>query len=617
MDAASLAQRLREAATAQLESILQRLPQDPESRFVWFLEIQRIFDVHTIQRHYGDRETTDGEVSFLDILRFGMNLATVHLLLRLKVPFALPLGTASDATREAATRLLYSFGLVNLARRTADMVEQGFLLPALDGETVVLRDSGTGAIQLMDQVERDILNRAEAEWSKSGVSPQGWAMRESDELEGLQSPGAFWARPKKQSLDRLSPEQLRDLMVPLIKPWRIPQGTLMGYDAIPEIDDHFLDEAGPVLLHFQEDAGIHPSTDFGKFTGVDLLKVTWMLLSFFRKHVIFGLLAQRHVPEISTRESLTIWGPKDELAQTISNALGMQRSKVKAVLKALTVGPRDTGLLEKETTPLLPMLIDLGNGYILKPVSSLSRNPLAGFHTIARWRNPSSRNAIALSRESWMRDEIYSVFGGRRYTCVDGNIALRKDGKKLTDVDAAVFDRTNGELALIQIKWQDYSTNDVRELRSKARNLATEVDTWGDKVTEWLSVNPPDQVAQSLRLKLKGPQRITSVFLFVVSRTVARTHGYGFPVTNPFLSVASWPQFRRVRLQVGPAPSVIGRMHEALRQEEGFVLSGVMPLPVDIELQGLRLRYVDLWNKWDEASRGVHPENPEEFPNRD
>jgi hypothetical protein len=47
----------------------------------------------------------------------------------------------------------------------------------------------------------------------------------------------------------------------------------------------------------------------------------------------------------------------------------------------------------------------------------------------------------------------------------------------LTDIDAVIFDRLTGELALFQLKWQDYSTNSLRETRSKASNLVKELDS--------------------------------------------------------------------------------------------------------------------------------------------
>ena len=48
------------------------------------------------------------------------------------------------------------------------------------------------------------------------------------------------------------------------------------------------------------------------------------------------------------------------------------------------------------------------------------------------------------------------MFSGVKYITIDGNIKLRTGKKIVTDIDAAIFDRTTGELAIFQIKWQDF-----------------------------------------------------------------------------------------------------------------------------------------------------------------
>jgi len=596
------AKHLREIANTALDGLRERLPAVLEERFILFMEIQRVFDVQVVQQHFGKSKKVD--ITYYDILRLGMNLATATLIVRLQVPGAIPVMASTPEFRGAAERLLYAFGLVALARRTADMVEHEFLLAERCGDMITLRDSGAGLVQFMDHVEHDMWRRIEKEWTKGDVSPNGWSIRGLGDDGSLIAPGNFWSRPEPPPERRLTPDELKTLMFPLIRPWVTPYGTMMGYGATPIVDEYFVSEAGLAMLDFKACAGIHSQANFGQFTGAELLVVTTLLLSFFQKHVYFGLLAHANISEISVKESLTIWVPIDDLANTIGDAGNLPRRTVDAVLKSLTITAEDAESIGRESTPLLPMLIDLGNGFVLRPVSSLSRNPLAGFHTIAQWRNSASRNIASSLREAWLREEIYSVFGGRRYLCVDTSIILRKSGRRLTDVDAAIFDRTNGELAFIQIKWQDYATNSIRELRSKARNMSDEVDRWAERVVEWIAVTSPDDVARTLRLRLSGPQRITAIYLFVVSRHVARTKGYGFPVTNPYLSLATWAQFRRVRCQVGPAPQVISRMHEVLREEEGRVLSSAEPIPVTVELPGLKLHFVDLWNKWGDQNEG-------------
>ncbi|BEP60022.1 hypothetical protein GmRootV213_05760 [Variovorax sp. V213] len=482
------------------------------------------------------------------------------------------------------------------------MVHREFLLAERDGKSINLRDSGSGPIQYMDHIEIDLLRRSEAAIFKDKASAQGWTVCNPEEInDKLKSQGNYIARQHKNFGPLLHQEELKALMLPLIFPWITPGGTMIGYGASDEVDAHFLLEAQPIIDDFRMDAGIHANVNFGDYSGWDVIVVATVLLSFFRKHVAFVLLARQHFPEISTRECLTIWGPKDGLAESVHLASQLPKDRIEAVLKSLTLTMEDLGRLKSDTTPLLPMLIDLGNGFFLKPTSGITKNPLAAFLKIAQWRNPSTRNLISLPRESWFRQELYSLFRGSRYWCVPGNITLRHAGKRLTDVDAAVFDRTTGELTLFQLKWQDYSTNNIGELRSKASNLSSEVDAWGERVTEWISNNPPHQVAKALRLKIRGNRGITALFLVCVSRSIARTHGYGFPLTNPYLSIASWSQFQRVRGEIGPAPRVLSKIHELLRDEEHLSPVNGTPHRVTVQLRDFEMNFEDLWNSWDDG----------------
>lgn len=592
---------LRAAADAELARLEGVLPPDAEWRFLLFLEIQRVFDTACVQQAMLDKKDHSVE-HHLDILRWGMNLATALLLAPIKTSYALPLIETSDAFRTDARNLLWNFGAVSLAWRTADMVQQKFLLAEQDGKSINLRDSGTGPVQYMDHAEIALLRRSEAAITKDKISPQGWAIcRPEDIKDKLKVIGNYFAHPPEHPGPLLQQKELQEHMLPLIFPWRTPQGTMIGYGASEEVDAHFLMEVQPIINDFKLEAGIHPDVDFGDYSGSDVLIVTTVLLSFFRKHVAFVLLARRHFPEISMRESLTIWGPIDGLLESVHLASQLPKNRVEAVLKSLTLTTEDLKRLKNETTPLLPMLIDLGNGFYLKPASCLTKNPLSAFLKIAQWRNPSTRNLVSSSRESWFRQDLYSLFAGSRYWCVPGNIVLRHGRKRLTDVDAAVFDRTTGELTLFQLKWQDYSTNNISELRSKASNLASEVDAWGERVMEWISTNPPQQVAKALRLKIRGKQGITALFLVGVSRSIARTQGYGFPLTNPYLSIATWSQFQRVRGEIGPAPRVLSKIHELLRDEEQLSLANVKPHPATVQLRDFTMHFEDLWTSWDDG----------------
>jgi hypothetical protein len=295
---------LREFASNELVRLKTLLPSSAEEKFIVFLEVQRVLDVWCMQHSL--RKKDDAPNYQLDVLRWGMNLATSYLLERQTTAFRVPLAKRSSELRAMATEILWNFGAIALTRRAADMIQHGFLLASHDGEVLSLHDSGTGQIQLLDQTEFEVLRKAEAEWTKDRLSPPGWAIMERDDVDNnLHSRGAFMTRTEKRPSPLYTSDELKKLMVPLIEPWRVPWGAMIGYSTTPEIDEHFAREASYLMKDLRDAAGIHRETHFGEFSGVDLVQVATLLLGIFLKHVAFGSLAPRNFPDVSFDESFT------------------------------------------------------------------------------------------------------------------------------------------------------------------------------------------------------------------------------------------------------------------------------------------------------------------------
>jgi hypothetical protein len=245
--------------------------------------------------------------------------------------------------------------------------------------------------------------------------------------------------------------------------------------------------------------------------------------------------------------------------------------------------------------PQMPLLIGLDNGMVIRPVSSIARNPLVTTLNLLRHRHASVQNTVMTPREDWLRGDLYAHFSGTRYLHVDGNVTLRDGPRVLTDVDAAIFDLTCGDLALFQLKWQDYFTNDVRELRSRAKNLTAELDTWAERVAAWLDSRSPAEVLAAFRLSPQRVGGIRTVTLFAVSRSRSRVSGLGFTVRSEHLAVANWAQLIRLRREIGPVDSVFPRLHEAIRAEAEAVAE-CTPVPVEWKFGQWAIRLEDLWN---------------------
>lgn len=137
------------------------------------------------------------------------------------------------------------------------------------------------------------------------------------------------------------------------------------------------------------------------------------------------------------------------------------------------------------------------------------------------------QNAFREHRENWMADDLYGLFEGSRFQCVRGQTRLRRHGQTVTDIDAAIYDKLTGELALFQLKWQDFASCNVRTQRSKAENFIDQVDRWGKNTTMWIDQFGIDALVQSLKLKIPSGTQPISIRLVAVGRSNARFRSYG------------------------------------------------------------------------------------------
>jgi hypothetical protein len=596
----SLCSELRSFAAKEAEDAKAALPLEPNFRFALFVETLRAIDYWTV---FQQILTKDEKLSHPDftLMSWGWNLAASQLLAPLPMLGGIPIMESSEETRSYAMSILLKFGRAALLLRAADMIQHDVLKAERNASKIILRKAADTSSQFLDLLEFNRWNQLEDVMLHNSTS-YGWEPFDFEQPHSVsQRVGSFWARRSKEPLKEWTCPDIASLMLPLIRPWNSGRGIMMEYAATPAVDNHFLAHATHHMKHWICDVGFDPMAGLAETTVAEVAAVATMLVSKHMMHIAFALLAPKNFPQISVPQSLTIWGPEKDLIDNIAAFTEMKVANVTNALRAISMTASEAVRLQNHTTPFMPLLINLENGLVLQPVSSLGRNPLISVIALQEWREPHVRNNLIKGREKWLRRDLYALFQGDRYVCVDGNIALRKDKRTLTDIDAAVFDRTTGELGVFQLKWQDYFTNDVRQLRSKASNLAKELDTWAERVFEWVVQNGIMDVTNSIRLNPKKDGVVMSIYLFALSRNTARTQGYGFSAKHPSLALANWPQFLRMRAQIGPSKRVINDLHQKL-WEEMEVQVKCKSIPLEISTQSHTIRFEDLWNSLDEES---------------
>ena len=594
----SNAQALRDLAETHLATVLKRLPTDQIGRFVLFIEVVRAMDFWgtNASAMIGDSEKVSQS---FDMMYWGWNRAVAELFEPLSQPGAFPLMESTQESRVFAAELMQEFGKVSLLRRLADMSERAIMNIARDGDEFQIHMNEDAKAQFADATELDRLKTAEAQ---APSSSSGWtkaSMRDALRFPGM--PGNYLALADAPVKRWLRPD-IEALIKPLVRPWETGRGVMVAYGARIEVDKHYMAEALAQATSWREDSGIHAAAKLGTITGADIAGVGAALISLHAKHVGCVSVAKKLFDQVSVAQSLTIWGPRDALEESISIMSGCPDPVVHAVFNTLAMTSEQAKKLADHSTPLIPLLFDLGNGFILRPVSCLTRNPFTAVRTQHQWLDARTEHAVALDREEWMREQLYGMFGGKRYIRFPGNLKLRCGGAVLTDIDAIIYDRLTGDVGLFQLKWQDYSTNDVRQLRSKAANLSAELVDWSGKVKLWIKENGISALNKSLRLKQKRREVVKGVFLFAISRSSVRTQGYGIKTEAPDLAMAVWPQFVRARMEIGPSERSLRDVHARLLKEHGWMPS-IKLMPATLRIADATLHIHDFWNRTDDDAK--------------
>jgi hypothetical protein len=390
---------------------------------------------------------------------------------------------------------LHQVGRSALMRKTVAMLRYGLAVGERVGDRIVVRMSArTSADHFLDQV--DVYKLADLQ---DGSSEQSDAQNVGD---------------------------IEKKLAELVFPWSTNKGIMVGYNADSEIDRYYLELVSKNTEDWRNEAGIHPDASIGDVPGRDVALVGLLLTSLYLKHIHLVSVAQKKIDAVNIPMSLTIWKPESELAKSLSDFTGLEESVVKAAVNLFTVRHSQSKYFLAEPTPWIPMLIEVSEGYLLSPVSSIFRNPFHGVRMMNEWQSNGPSASVSDAREEWMRDELYYLFLGSRYHLVEGSTRLRRAGTTVTDIDAAILDWTTGELALFQLKWQDFNTTDVGSQRSKAKNFVTRVDQWVRQVESWIGEFGRDALCRGLRLNSEASRRISEVRLFAIGQSPPTKRAY-------------------------------------------------------------------------------------------
>lgn len=509
-----------------------------------------------------------------DILARGASVLLSLLLERMdQSPGGVPLVESTRQRRDAMISVLHAAGRYVVLSGAAKMLQQGMVSARRESQIIELACSERTLLDhFNDQIDHNDLAQATQKMHRNALP----------EIEGMPSAN-----------------EVREQMRALTFPWVTSRGRMIGYTTTPEIDAFFAQAVIADVMQWRDEAGISPDADLGGFDGALLTNMVLALVSAKLKHIIFVDEGARRHADTNYHMSLTIWKTEQELLDDMLYVTGASEEEVRAALNWIVVGREDAVHYAREHLPGLPILIQLRPGFVLSPVTGVFRNPLHPIRMRMERRVPSLRNAFSKHREVWMREDLYGLFQGNRFHRVDGQMRLRRNGKTVTDIDAALFDVVTGDLALIQLKWQDFSTTNVNSQVSKARNFVAQVEDWGERVTDWIDEVGVDELRRALRIPKTW--RSGHIRLIAVGRSAARLSSYGHAVSDAVL-VLSWAQLVRLRYSIGPGQDFFDMLTRAVVMEKSKPPARIAT-PHKLPCGEWTVHFKDIWGGYEDGEQ--------------
>lgn len=294
------------------------------------------------------------------------------------------------------------------------------------------------------------------------------------------------------------------------------------------------------------------------------------------KHTAFVdmLLIRNNAP--AARDILTIYKFDQELREQWGGLHGLRDDEADILLEVMGISPADAMHLQSIPDCPQALLIKGGDHCWHTPVFGGLNCPFPWMNRkLQRMFRPDWDRAVNL-REAAFRDDVRALFPEPQ------PYPLREGRRMLTDIDAAIFDRNTGSLALFQLKWQDSFETSMRERASRQNNLNREGNEWVEVVSTYCTGLSGAERALRLGLPEEFAANAKAMHLFVLTRNGARFSG-GEAQDNR-AAWFSWfdllRQCHRLKYPTDPLSDLwkIGRRSRKPRKQRGvqtFELSGV------------------------------------------
>lgn len=341
----------------------------------------------------------------------------------------------------------------------------------------------------------------------------------------------------------------------------------IGYDGDQDVESYFRDLAYLDSIHDTEWDMYPDDVLFNNVCYASFVDSVVDLSGYAIKHIYFvNVLREKH-PDLLVENLFYLLNTKDELLRLIRENGDLSVQQAEEVLKVLSLSASNKGLYENTQASCAPLIKISSNQYIHSCAGSLYR-PFSFMLDNITMLYPNICDKNRNKREAIFRNELYEMMPN--FHCIDHQIVLKKNGQRITDIDATAIDSETGEIALFQLKWQDHTSLSPKTLLSKSKNYTLEVIQWINRITLWIENSSEAEIANLLGVKPKFVDK-SKIYLFALGRE----HGNysGTAPDTPNCTWVQWYHFLDYILRHGGRNCRISDMHKELNEESPHTVS--------------------------------------------
>jgi hypothetical protein len=241
--------------------------------------------------------------------------------------------------------------------------------------------------------------------------------------------------------------------------------------------------------------------------------------------------------------------PRSEhsVVSALASSLGAEEAVVGRVVAAFTLDRASAAYHAAVPGVASAPLVRIAPGRLVWSVHGLTTEPLFFLTRELKRRAAQEYHNTAYLREGVFRQELYALFGDKRFVTSPGRIELRRtDGDVRTDIDAVVFDRKTGTLGVFELKSQAPFARSTAEL-GRQRDTVLYANRQLSGVLAWLNRYGGDALLGRVDSRTAKFFRVQKVYPFVLGRYLAHFSNQGDgPEPDRRAAWGTWPQVLRL-----------------------------------------------------------------------